>query len=165
MFSFNHHSFSIQTLMSSANDNPNYNTIERNPDDPVPEEPVQPVSHVRSEDTEEEPVEVQGTLGSIIMFLMRQSYIAALIIMMVSHIHMGIVWYMLWCSVVWYSMIYGVVRCDFVYDVVWCGVVYGVVLCVIWYGMWYSVVCGVILYMVWCGVVYGMVWVPVWERF
>ena len=42
------------------------------------EEPVQPIR-----EPDEYPG-VQGTLGSIMMFLMRQSYIAALIIMMVS---------------------------------------------------------------------------------
>ena len=71
--------------MSSANDRPNYNTIERHPQDPVPEEPVQPITHARREEADEESPEVQGTLGSIMMFLMRQSYIAALIIMMVRH--------------------------------------------------------------------------------
>jgi hypothetical protein len=63
--------------MSSARDKRSYNAIT------VEEEPVQPVSH-ETRDAEENP-DVQGTLGSIMMFLMRQSYIAALIIMMVSH--------------------------------------------------------------------------------
>ena len=59
----------------------NYNTLGPVPESIVTEEPVQPI---------QEPYEypgVQGTLGSIMMFLMRQSYIAALIIMMVSFNH------------------------------------------------------------------------------
>ena len=56
----------------------NYNTLERLPENVVAEEPVQPIR-----EPDEYPG-VQGTLGSIMMFLMRQSYIAALIIMMVK---------------------------------------------------------------------------------
>ena len=56
----------------------NYNTLGPLPENVVSEEPVQPIR-----EPDEYPG-VQGTLGSIMMFLMRQSYIAALIIMMVS---------------------------------------------------------------------------------
>ena len=55
----------------------NYNTVSSLPEDVVTEEPVQPIRDP------EEYTGVQGTLGSIMMFLMHQSYIAALIIMMV----------------------------------------------------------------------------------
>ena len=57
----------------------NYNTLGPLPENYVAEEPVQPIR----EEVDEYPG-VQGTLGSIMMFLMRQSYIAALIIMMAS---------------------------------------------------------------------------------
>ena len=43
-----------------------------------------PVEPVMMEEEPEQPVHVQSTLSSMLMFLMRQSYIAALIIMMVS---------------------------------------------------------------------------------
>ena len=56
----------------------NYNSLGPLPENVVAEEPVQPIR-----EPDEYPG-VQGTLGSIMMFLMRQSYIAALIIMMVS---------------------------------------------------------------------------------
>lgn len=56
----------------------NYNTLGPLPENVVAEEPVQQI-----QEPDEYPG-VQGTLGSIMMFLMRQSYIAALIIMMVS---------------------------------------------------------------------------------
>ncbi|XP_031569464.1 piezo-type mechanosensitive ion channel component 2-like, partial [Actinia tenebrosa] len=64
-----------QSLIAGAEENRNYNAITQIPEDGVPEEPVQPVLH-ETRDTEEN-LDVQGTLGSIMMFLMRQSYIAA----------------------------------------------------------------------------------------
>ncbi|RMX57158.1 hypothetical protein pdam_00022789 [Pocillopora damicornis] len=76
----------------------NYNTLGPVPESIVTEEPVQPI---------QEPYEypgVQGTLGSIMMFLMRQSYIAALIIMMAWSItyHSWLTFVLLlWACLIW----------------------------------------------------------------
>ncbi len=67
----------FQSLMAGRQTN--YNTLGPLPENVVAEEPVQPIR-----EPDEYPG-VQGTLGSIMMFLMRQSYIAALIIMMVCN--------------------------------------------------------------------------------
>ncbi|XP_074617953.1 piezo-type mechanosensitive ion channel component 1-like isoform X1 [Acropora palmata] len=78
----------------------NYNTLGPLPENVVSEEPVQPI---REPDHEEYPG-VQGTLGSIIMFLMHQSYIAALIIMMAWSItyHSWLTFVLLlWACVIW----------------------------------------------------------------
>ena len=58
----------------------NYHTLSQVPENLVAEEPVQTIN----EPSLDEYRGAQGTLGSIMMFMMRQSYIAALIIMMVS---------------------------------------------------------------------------------
>jgi len=56
----------------------NYSTLGPFAENAVAEEPVQPIR-----EPDEYPG-VQGTLGSIMMLLLQQSYIAALIIMMAS---------------------------------------------------------------------------------
>lgn len=61
--------FSFKPLLQN-NEVPQYGSVQA--DEPT----------IKSEDNEE-PVVTQGTFSSIMMFLMRQSYIAALIIMMV----------------------------------------------------------------------------------
>lgn len=86
-----------QSLMAGPGQT-NYNTLESLPENVVAEEPVQPIR-----EPDEYPG-VQGTLGSIMMFLMRQSYIAALIIMMAWSItyHSWLTFVLLlWACLIW----------------------------------------------------------------
>ncbi|KAL9975258.1 hypothetical protein ACROYT_G012400 [Oculina patagonica] len=85
-----------QSLMAGRQTN--YNTLGPLPENVVAEEPVQPIR-----EPDEYPG-VQGTLGSIMMFLMRQSYIAALIIMMAWSItyHSWLTFVLLlWACLIW----------------------------------------------------------------
>mgnify|MGYP001801904889 CR=1 FL=1 len=59
-----------------------YNTLSSGDETIVHEEPIETIRQP------EDYSAVQGTLGSIMMFLMRQSYIASLIIMMVGSINL-----------------------------------------------------------------------------
>lgn len=86
-----------QSLMAGRGQT-NYNTLGSRPENVVAEEPVQPIH-----EPDEYP-DVQGTLGSIMMFLMRQSYIAALIIMMAWSItyHSWLTFVLLlWACLIW----------------------------------------------------------------
>lgn len=86
-----------QSLMAGPGQT-NYNTVTSLPEDVVTEEPVQPIRDP------EEYTGVQGTLGSIMMFLMHQSYIAALIIMMAWSItyHSWLTFVLLlWACLIW----------------------------------------------------------------
>ena len=68
--------------MSDENRANNYSTFPPGQSaDVQPEEPALPEQN----QDQDEPVNVQGTFSSIMMFLMRQSYVAALVVMMVRY--------------------------------------------------------------------------------